>query len=133
MGKFHGPRDTRGVGPADRTGKSPTTCCPGGTRELDTLSRRRPLNPREMKLIDSPLGIVERGGPLTTALLLPALEGDDAEQRCSTRESEQRLGELAQEAARDREGADLGDRRVDDIPGPSVRAAPRLPWPDPPP
>src|SRR5258708_19859444 len=94
MGKFHGPRDTGGVGPADRTGKSPTTCCPGGTRELDTLSRRRPLNPREMKLIDSPLGIVERGGPLTTALLLPALEGDDAERGCSTRESDRRLAEL---------------------------------------
>src|SRR5258708_31887518 len=52
MEKVHCSSDTRGVGPADRTGKSPTTCWPGGTRELDTLSRRLPLKPREMKPID---------------------------------------------------------------------------------
>src|SRR5258708_32089214 len=83
-----------------------------------------------MKLIDSPLGIVERGGPLTTALLFPALEGDDAERGCSSRESERRLGELAQEADRDREGADLGDRRVDDIQGAAVSGEPRVEWTD---
>src|SRR4051794_18674315 len=36
-----------GVGPADSTGKSSTTYCPGGTREGSTSGRRRPLNPRE--------------------------------------------------------------------------------------
>ena len=49
--KVHWSRFTRGVGPADRTGKSVTTYCPGGTRELDAVSRRLPLNPREMKAI----------------------------------------------------------------------------------
>src|SRR2546423_4298267 len=38
----------RGVGPADRTGKSLTTCWPGGTREELTSVRRLPLNPRDM-------------------------------------------------------------------------------------
>src|SRR6267378_1311095 len=39
---------TLGVGPADSTGKSLTTCWPGGTRELLATSRRLPLKPREM-------------------------------------------------------------------------------------
>src|SRR5213593_4300833 len=47
MVKVHWSRLTRGVGPADSTGKSVTTYWPGGTRELDAVSRRRPLNPLE--------------------------------------------------------------------------------------
>src|SRR5437899_6166482 len=47
--KLHWSRDTLGVGPADSTGKSFTTYCPGGSREDDTLSRRLPRNPRETK------------------------------------------------------------------------------------
>src|SRR3954469_24201955 len=47
MEKVHWSRLTRGVGPAERTGKSVTTYCPGGTRELDAVSRRLPLNPRD--------------------------------------------------------------------------------------
>src|SRR5438552_6973745 len=52
--KVHFARSTRGVGPADRTGKSLTVCWPGGTRELLSESRRRPLKPREMKANDQP-------------------------------------------------------------------------------
>src|SRR5438094_4731665 len=51
MEKVHCSRLTRGVGPADSTGKSLTTYWPGGTRELDALSRRLPLKPREMNPI----------------------------------------------------------------------------------
>src|ERR1700674_2951520 len=51
MVNVHWSSDTRGVGPAERTGESLTTCCPGDTRELETLSRRLPLNPREIKPI----------------------------------------------------------------------------------
>src|SRR3989442_8899757 len=54
MVKVHFARSTRGVGPADRTGKSLTVCWPGGTRELLSGSRRRPLKPREMKANDQP-------------------------------------------------------------------------------
>src|SRR6266516_2863142 len=39
----HSPRSMRGVGPADRTGKSSTRYCPGGSAALGTL--RLPLNP----------------------------------------------------------------------------------------
>src|SRR5262245_51575606 len=39
----------RGVGPADKTGKSPTTYCPGGRRSAGALSRGRPRNARETK------------------------------------------------------------------------------------
>src|SRR5713226_1309139 len=45
----HSGKPTRGVGPAERTGKSFTTYCPGGTRELLAVSLRLPRNPREMK------------------------------------------------------------------------------------
>src|SRR3984893_19237070 len=44
----HSDSDTFGVGPAERTGKSSTTCWPGGTRALLATSRRLPLKPREM-------------------------------------------------------------------------------------
>src|SRR5258708_37621989 len=54
MVKVHFARSTRGVGPADSTGKSLTVCWPGGTRELLSGSRRRPLKPREMKANDQP-------------------------------------------------------------------------------
>src|SRR4029077_4880133 len=47
----HSDRGRRGVGPADSTGKSFTRCWPGGTRELLAVSRRLPLNPREMNAI----------------------------------------------------------------------------------
>src|SRR6266699_2442704 len=49
--KVHWSRLTRGVGPADRTGKSFTRYWPGGKRELEAVSRRRTLKPREMKPI----------------------------------------------------------------------------------
>ena len=49
--KLHSASDNLGVGPADNTGKSWTTCWPGGTRELSATSRRLPLKPREMKAI----------------------------------------------------------------------------------
>src|SRR5260370_31819735 len=45
----HSESATRGVRPAERTGKSFTTYCPGGTRELLAVSLRLPRNPREMK------------------------------------------------------------------------------------
>src|SRR5690606_2027415 len=41
----------RGVGPADRTGKSAVTYWPGGTRPSGPSSRRRPRKPRVTKLI----------------------------------------------------------------------------------
>src|SRR5258708_19852722 len=50
----HSSSDTRGVGPADRTGKSETTCCPGGTPALETLPRRLPRNPRQRNPIRPP-------------------------------------------------------------------------------
>src|SRR5712691_3847633 len=56
MVKVHFARSTRAVGPAESTGKSLTVCWPGGTRELLSVSRRRPLKPREMKPNDQPPG-----------------------------------------------------------------------------
>src|SRR5258708_14617515 len=57
----HSVNATRGVGPADRTGKSFTTYCPGGTRELLAVSLRLPRKPREMKDMEwSPLSDVRR-------------------------------------------------------------------------
>src|SRR5260370_34854359 len=54
----HSESATRGVGPADRTGKSFTTYCPGGTRELLAVSLRLPRNPREVKDMEwSPLSL----------------------------------------------------------------------------
>src|SRR5438093_5945450 len=47
MENVHRSTSTRGVGPAERTGKSVTKYCPGGTRGLDAVSRRLPRNPRE--------------------------------------------------------------------------------------
>src|SRR4051794_41829334 len=44
----HSSSDVRGVGPADRTGKSLTVYWPGGTRDGSTSRRRPPPNPREM-------------------------------------------------------------------------------------
>src|SRR5919107_4996961 len=44
----HSSSDVRGVGPAERTGKSLTVYWPGGTREGSTSRRRRPPNPREI-------------------------------------------------------------------------------------
>src|SRR5260370_38772548 len=55
----HSDSATRGVGPADKTGKSFTTYCPGGTRELLAVSLRLPRNPREMKdMAWSPLSLL---------------------------------------------------------------------------
>src|SRR2546427_5799243 len=51
----HWSRFGRGVGPAERTGKSLTRYWPGGRRELDAVSRRRPLKPREMNPIPNEL------------------------------------------------------------------------------
>src|SRR3954462_12738980 len=45
--KLHSSSGVCGVGPADRTGKSLTTCCPGGTRAGST-SARRLRKPREI-------------------------------------------------------------------------------------
>src|SRR6266851_8937170 len=47
--KVHSDEATRGVGPAERTGKSFTTYWPGGTRELLAMSLFLPRNPRDMK------------------------------------------------------------------------------------
>src|SRR5262249_13522302 len=45
--KSHRSSAVYGVGPADKTGKSPVTYCPGGTRPAGASSRR-PRKPREM-------------------------------------------------------------------------------------
>src|SRR3712207_8079725 len=47
--KVHWSSGTRGVGPAERTGKSFTRYCPGGTRPAVSACRRLPTNPRETK------------------------------------------------------------------------------------
>src|SRR6266480_1311681 len=64
MLKVHWSRLTRGVGPAERTGKSVTTYWPGGTRELEAVSRRFPLKPRETNpirgILDGPHPVVLR-------------------------------------------------------------------------
>src|SRR5207249_2297674 len=92
--KVHFARSTRGVGPADRTGKSLTVCWPGGTRELLSESRRRPLKPRDMKANDQP---PEEPGWFTekyggTRPSRPAwdweLDRDDAERRGADRQLE---------------------------------------------
>src|SRR5438552_11947876 len=57
----HWSRFGRGVGPAERTGKSLTRYWPGGSRELDAVSRRRPLKPREMNPIPDELSRFARG------------------------------------------------------------------------
>src|SRR5205807_2975334 len=44
--KLHSSNGVCGVGPADSTGKSPVTYCPGGTREGSATGRRRPVKPR---------------------------------------------------------------------------------------
>jgi hypothetical protein len=43
-----------GVGPADSTGKSDVTYCPGGTRDGSATGRRRPKKPRDTGDISSP-------------------------------------------------------------------------------
>src|SRR3954452_8261573 len=45
--KLHSSSGVCGVGPADSTGKSRTTCCPGGTR-AESTSARRPRKPGEI-------------------------------------------------------------------------------------
>src|SRR5437879_1658276 len=50
--KFHSATGMRGVGPAERTVKSSTTYCTGGTRPAAATSRRLPRNPREMNDTD---------------------------------------------------------------------------------
>ena len=44
--KLHSSSGVCGVGPADSTGKSGVTYCPGGTREGSATGRRRPIKPR---------------------------------------------------------------------------------------
>src|SRR3954447_24989109 len=51
--KLHSSSGVCGVGPAESTGKLPTTCCPGGTRAGST-STRRPRKPREINDIGVP-------------------------------------------------------------------------------
>src|SRR5580700_8008824 len=51
----------RGVGPADSTGKSVVTYCPGGTRSFGVCSCRLDLNPREIGASD--MGITLLSGP----------------------------------------------------------------------
>src|SRR5690348_14821144 len=46
--KLHSSSGVCGVGPADRTGKSPVTYWPGGTRLGSATGRRLPLKPRLM-------------------------------------------------------------------------------------
>src|SRR5918995_4297049 len=45
--KSHASSETRGVGPAERTGKSRVSYCPGGNRAVLSAERGRPRNPRE--------------------------------------------------------------------------------------
>src|SRR5262245_32266863 len=49
--KLQASSDVCGVGPADSTGKSYVTYCPGGTRDGSASGRRRPEKPREIGLI----------------------------------------------------------------------------------
>src|SRR5918999_5601009 len=51
ISKRHSSRPMRGVGPADRTGKSRVMYWPGGTRSLGASASSRRRNPREMKVI----------------------------------------------------------------------------------
>ena len=50
MRKVQSASGVRGVGPAERTGKSWVTYWPGGTRPSVSGSCLRPKKPREMKL-----------------------------------------------------------------------------------
>src|SRR5216683_377213 len=49
--KLHDSRGRCGVGPAESTGKSSVTYCPGGTRAGSTDARLLPVKPREMRPI----------------------------------------------------------------------------------
>src|SRR4051794_33280120 len=53
----------RGVGPAESTGKSGTTDCPGGTRPSSEGLRGRPLKPREIGDIGRAYPAGGGGGP----------------------------------------------------------------------
>jgi hypothetical protein len=44
----HSSSAVRGVGPADKTGKSRVRYCPGGMRAGSPIKRLRPVKPREM-------------------------------------------------------------------------------------
>src|SRR4249919_3192445 len=46
--KLHSASGVCGVGPAESTGKSSVTYCPGGTRDGSACERRRPRKPREI-------------------------------------------------------------------------------------
>src|SRR5690242_13043088 len=46
--KLHFARGVCGVGPADSTGKSRVSYCPGGSRAAAPASGRRPRKPREI-------------------------------------------------------------------------------------
>src|SRR5919199_3081003 len=60
----------RGVGPADRTGKSRTRYWPGGRRSVGTWSLGRPRNEREVELIALQAERTARG-PSTAAFRAP--------------------------------------------------------------
>src|SRR5271165_4282161 len=49
--KVHFSRLMRGVGPAERTGKSSTRCCPGGMRLAVPAGGFRPVNPRVAMIV----------------------------------------------------------------------------------
>src|SRR5438067_2812814 len=51
MEKSHRSSGVRGVGPAERIGKSRVSYWPGGTRSGAAVGRRRPTNPRETNRI----------------------------------------------------------------------------------
>src|SRR5207245_9669397 len=53
--KFDSATGMRGVGPAERTGKSSTTYCPGGKRPAAAPSRTWPRTPSERTDIYHPL------------------------------------------------------------------------------
>src|ERR687891_1821314 len=55
MAKVHSSSGVYGVGPADKTGKSSTRYCPGGSRDGSASPLRFPRNPRETAPTDASL------------------------------------------------------------------------------
>src|SRR5215475_7354679 len=72
MAKFQSSSLMRGVGPAERIGKSAVTYCPGGTRPFGVCSGRLDLKPREIG-----------GSSIASCLSLRSRRSDESLHRCA--------------------------------------------------
>src|SRR5215217_8721902 len=66
--KDQSPSETRGVGPAERTGKPSVSDCPGGIRSASSGAGRRPVKPLVAMIMLLDAGLL-RGMPRSGVLL----------------------------------------------------------------